>query len=99
MNQKITRLSLRLILSLIITFSTFALVACDVQQENASGSDMNNAEQMSSELAPLTEDIYYQGSAEPANEPYSEKGAENRTYTKTLSFTAMYQSTETPSVH
>lgn len=49
-------------------FSVLLCVGC----APASPADLPATGDAEGELAPLTEDIYYQGSAEPANEPYSE---------------------------
>ncbi len=47
--------------------------ALEVSAEETVASDDSNGEKATpGELAPLTEDIYFQGSAEPANEPYTE---------------------------
>lgn len=49
-------------------FSALLCVVC----APASPTDLPATGDAEGELAPLTEDIYYQGSAAPANEPYTE---------------------------
>lgn len=60
-------------LTLVLGFGGLSMAACAPQQGSGSDGGRETAGRESDGLEPLTEDIYYQGTAEPANEPHTEE--------------------------